>query len=357
MTPREPRHTPELIMLDVIDVPLMTRILRNVGIERFLRELTDYIAQDFARWEHFEKSARSASHSKYGVIELMPTNDGVTYACKYVNGHPGNPQHGMLTVTAFGVLADVASGYPLLISEMTLLTALRTAATSALAARHLARSNSRTMALIGTGAQAEFQALAFKSVNNVRRIRYFDTDAGAMRKFQRNLEGVEGLELIAARSIADCIIDADIITTATAAKARASILTPDLIRCGVHINGIGGDCPGKTEIHPAVVRSARVVVEFLPQSRVEGEIQVLGPDFDAIELWRIVKGETAGRRTSEEVTLFDSVGFAIEDFSALRYVRDLLRSHSIDARVPLLPHVADPKDLYSLIGGPERHAT
>lgn len=94
---------------------------------------------------------RLASQSRDGVIELMPTSDGEVYSFKYVNGHPGNATRGFQTVTGFGVLAKVDTGYPLMLAKMTLLTALRTAATSAMAARHLAPANARTMAMIGNG--------------------------------------------------------------------------------------------------------------------------------------------------------------------------------------------------------------
>src|SRR4029453_8699827 len=151
-------------------------------IERLARE----IEADYRRWSEFEKSARLASHSPGGVKGVMPTSDGRLYSFKYVNGHPKNTAAGLLTVTAFGVLADVDTGYPLLLSELTLTTALRTAAMSALAARWLARPASRTMALIGNGAQGEFQAIAFHHVLGVRELRLFDTDPLATAKLERN---------------------------------------------------------------------------------------------------------------------------------------------------------------------------
>ena len=119
------------------------------GLAACLGTLVSYLEQDFARWAEFDKSARVANHSKDGVIELMPISDAKRYAFKYVNGHPENTARGLYTVMAFGVLADVETGYPLLLSELTLATALRTAATSAMAARALARKDSRRMAQIG----------------------------------------------------------------------------------------------------------------------------------------------------------------------------------------------------------------
>ena len=170
---------PQLNVVPFVSVDNMMRLVLSVGVERFLVELAGYIEEDFRRWELFDKTPRVATHSLDGVIELMPTSDGTTYGFKYVNGHPKNTRTGRQTVTAFGVLADVGSGYPMLLTEMTLLTALRTAATSAMAARHLAPAGARTMAIIGNGAQAEFQALAFRALLGVDRLRLHDIDPAA----------------------------------------------------------------------------------------------------------------------------------------------------------------------------------
>lgn len=335
-------------MVILVDRKHLSELLRRVGIRAFLVELTEYIREDFARWPQFERIPRLASHSAQGVIELMPTADGRLYSFKFVNGHPGNPREGKLTVGAFGALADVATGYPLLVSEMTILTALRTAATSALAASLLARSDSRTHALIGTGAQAEFQALAFQAVLGVGRLRYFDIDGAAMSKLATNLAGSD-LVLEPCESVEEALRGADIVTTATASKSRQRVITPDLVRPGMHINGIGGDCPGKTEIDPEVLKSARVFVEFEPQTRIEGDIQVLDPQFSVTELWQVVAGHVPGRRSSEEITVFDSVGFAVEDFSTLRYVYDKVRETGIGGRFEAIPDLADPKNLYGCL--------
>lgn len=246
----------------------ITQLLDRKGLGPFIRQLCDYLRADFRRWEDFEKSARLASHSAQGVIELMPTSDGTLYAFKYVNGHPVNTEAGKLTVTAFGVLADVATGYPLMISEMTILTALRTAATSAMAAKALARSGSRRMALIGAGAQAEFQALAFEAELGITELVIFDPDRAAAEKTRRNLERVSTLQIRIAGSVEEAIEGTDIVTTATAAKRQQAVLEARHLRPGLHINAIGGDCPGKTEIAPDVLDAAKVFVEFPPQTRI-----------------------------------------------------------------------------------------
>ncbi|MEP7282739.1 MAG: ornithine cyclodeaminase [Rubrivivax sp.] len=340
-------------MVDYIGVSDIRQLVQRVGVGAFIERLAAELQTDYGRWADFEKTARLASHSRDGVIELMPTSDGRLYAFKYVNGHPKNTRDGLLTVTAFGVLADVASGYPLLLSELTLTTALRTAAMSALAARWLARPGSRTMALIGNGAQSEFQAIAFARLLGIEHLRLYDVDPAASAKLVRNLAALPDtarLRVQVCASTADAVAGADIVTTVTADKRNAVILTPEMVRPGMHLNAVGGDCPGKTELHADILRraDARIVVEYAPQSRVEGEIQQLAPEEALVtEFTQIVTGEVVGRRRADELTIFDSVGFALEDYTALRFLRRLLQEHpDLRRQIDLLPQVEDPKDLF-----------
>jgi len=335
-------------MTRLIDVPQMAALIRQVGVAPFMRELAQRIRADYLRWPEFEKSARLASHSPVGVIELMPVADAVRYAFKYVNGHPGNTVLGLPTVMAFGVLADVATGYPRLMSELTLTTAMRTAATSVVAAAALARQGARTMALIGNGAQSEFQAVAFHDMLGIEEVRLFDIDPAATAKLVRNLaHAAPALRVVVADSTAAAVRGADIVTTVTADKAYATILTPDMIEPGMHINAVGGDCPGKTEIHPDILRRARVIVEYEPQSRIEGDIQQLPADFPVVELWRVLSGDRPGRESARQITVFDSVGFALEDYSALCLVADLADQHGAGTELALIAAGGDPKDLYA----------
>jgi len=327
----------------------IARIVAAYGLPEVLRRMVAAIEADFRRWPEFDKTARVASHSAQGVIELMPIADAQQYSFKYVNGHPGNTASGLSTVMAFGVLADVATGKPELLSELTLTTAMRTAATSVMAAKLLARPGARTMALIGNGAQSEFQALAFHHLLGIRELRVFDTDPAATAKLLRHLRAVPGLQVTACGSTAEAVRGADIVTTVTADKRNATIITPEMVEPGMHINGVGGDCPGKTELHPGVLQAASVFVEYEPQSRVEGDLQQMPADFAVTELWRVLNGQAAGRRSADELTVFDSVGFALEDFSALRLMRDLARELGLGAPLSLIPSLADPKDLFSAL--------
>lgn len=342
-------HTPATLnLVPFVSVDHMMKLVLHLGVERVLADLAGYIADDFRRWPEFDKTPRIAAHSPDGVIELMPAADRRAYGFKYVNGHPKNTATGRQTVTAFGMLADVATGYPVLLTEMTILTALRTAAMSALAARHLAPEGATTMAIIGNGAQSEFQALAFRALLGIDRLRLWDTDPAATTKFRRNLDAA-GFTITACRSAEAAVEGAEIITTVTADKRRATILSDNMVGAGVHLNAVGGDCPGKTELAAGILTRADIFVEYAPQTRIEGEIQQLAPDHPVTEFWQVLTGDAPGRRAADAVTLFDSVGFAIEDFSALRYIRDRVAETPFAQDLDLLADPDDPRDLYGMV--------
>ena len=338
----------DLNIVPFVSVDNMMKLILHIGIETFLVELAGYVEEDFRRWEHFDKTARVAAHSTEGVIELMPASDETLYAFKYVNGHPKNTREGRQTVTAMGLLADVGTGYPTLLSEMTLLTALRTAATSAMAAKYLAPQDAQTMAIIGNGAQSEFQAMAFRALLGVNKLRLYDIDPAATRKCMGNLAKF-GFEMVACGSSAEAVQGVQIITTCTADKQYATILNDNMVGAGQHLNAIGGDCPGKTELHRDILLRSDIFVEYTPQTRIEGEIQQLAGDHPVQELWQVINGTAPGRRSASQITLFDSVGFAIEDFSALRYVRDNVRDTPYFEKLDMLADPDDPRDLFGMI--------
>ena len=337
-----------LAFVPFVSVENMMHLVNAIGVEPFIADLASYIEADFRRWPEFDKTPRVASHSQEGVIELMPTADAENYGFKYVNGHPKNMREGYQTVTAFGVLSSVSNGYPLLLSEMTLLTALRTAATSALVGRYLAPEGAEVMAMIGNGAQCEFQAMAFRALCGINRLRLYDVDRHATEKAARNLRA-QGFEIVECATAQAAVEGAQIITTCTADKQYATILSDNMVGAGVHINAIGGDCPGKTELHADILKRSEIFVEYPPQTRIEGEIQQLDPDHPVIELWQVMRGEVPGRRDAKQITLFDSVGFAIEDFSALRFVHERIKGTEFFEPLDMLADPDDPRDLFGML--------
>lgn len=334
--------------MKVLTVADIRELIHIVGLEKFFELIVTALEEDFVRWHQFNLSPRHATHYPHGVIELMPCSDNALYAFKYVNGHPANTRKGKLSVIAVGQLSEVDTGYPLMICEMTLLTAFRTAATGVLAARYLAREDAASLAIIGTGAQAEFQVLGFSRFFGLNRIRFYDCDSAAMEKFSRNLRQ-QSLTLIPCRSIVEAVSDTDIVITATAARKRQSLFELDDIAAGAHIHAMGGDCPGKTELPGNLLKQVKVVVEYKPQSLTEGEMQQASSDLVYAELWELVCKDKTGRENEQEITLFDSVGFALEDYSILRVVYELATSYRLGTELPLIPKLKDPKNLFGYL--------
>jgi ornithine cyclodeaminase len=204
------------------------------------------------------------------------------------------------------------------------------------------------MAIIGNGAQSEFQATAMQAIVGINEVRLYDIDPAATAKCAANLTGT-GLKVVSCTTAQEAIEGAQIITTCTADKAYATILSDNMVGAGVHINAIGGDCPGKTELAAAILHRATIFVEYPEQTRIEGEIQQLADDHPVTELWEVMTGQADGRTSQEQITLFDSVGFAIEDFSALRYVRDQIKETELFHPLDLLADPDDPRDLFGML--------
>jgi len=334
-----------MLILQLNDIK---KLFNKVGYKNFFLQLIDTLESDYKNWAEFDKKPRLANHFEFGVIELMPISNVHYYAFKYVNGHPKNPLKKKLTVMATGQLSLCATGEPLLYSEMTLLTALRTAATSAMVAKHLADKDASVLALIGTGAQSEFQYLAYSFIFNLKEVRYYDIDADAMQKFATNMAKFD-TKITACIDANDAIKGADLITTCTADKCQQTVLTKDMLDKPVFINALGGDCPGKTELDKALLESATIVVEYLPQTKIEGEIQQLDKNFNCPELHEIVKREVLLNVKKNGTIVYDSVGFALEDYAILRLVYRLAVQYQLGENIDIIPNLPDVKDLFSLL--------
>jgi len=332
----------------VLEIEDIKQLISKIGYREFFLELIKTLEEDYTNWESFDKCPRVANHVHGGVIELMPISNDELYSFKYVNGHPKNPAQNKMTVMATGQLSVTETGEPLMFSEMTLLTAFRTAANSALAAKNLAKKDSKVLALIGTGAQSEFQYLAFSQIFDLEEVRYFDTDPKAMEKFAKNMANYD-IKITPCKNSAEAVDGADMITTCTADKRYQTVLTKDMIKKDVFINGIGGDCPGKTEIEKELVESATIVVEFLEQARIEGEIQQLEKDFTCTEFYEVIRGEKKLNVATHGTILFDSIGFAIEDYSVLRLIYALAKKNNVGKEMNFIPELDDVKNLFSLL--------
>jgi ornithine cyclodeaminase len=338
--------------MKVITEEVLVKLIKIHGFENFLKDFMLVLKNDFSRWNEFNLIPRPAMHVRDGVLELMPICDKDIFAFKYVNCHPKNTANGMMTVVATGQLSRVDSGYPLLFSEMTLLTALRTAATTAIATDLLSRKDSQILGIIGTGAQSEFLTNALRLIRDIKEVRYFDIDSLAMDKFESNFKN-SNLKLVRCNNGKETVKGADVITTCTACRAHVDVLKNDWINAGVHINGIGGDSEGKTELEFGILSRGRIVVEYLDQCMTEGEIQ----RFDRqeakkhvhAELHELITGEKIGRESDEQITIYDSVGIALEDYSVLRFTYDLANRYGLGQELNFTPVLDNTKNLIAMV--------
>ncbi len=338
--------------MKIITEEILIELVKRHGLENYLKDLMEILRRDFSRFGEFNKIPRPSMQAPGGVLELMPICDDKYYTFKYVNCHPKNPENGLMTVVATGQLSRIDTGYPLMFSEMTLLTALRTAATTALATDLMARKDSHVLTIIGTGAQSEFLVKAISFIRKITEVRYFDIDSLAMDKFEKNLKN-SSFKLVRCTNNEEAVKGADIITTCTACKAHVDVLKNSWIVEGAHINALGGDTVGKTELELSILSRGRIVVEYFDQCIMEGEIQRFGKEEGRkkvyAELHELVTGAKSGRDNKNEITLYDSVGIALEDFSALRLTYKLANLYKLGQELNLTPILANPKDLISVL--------
>ena len=339
--------------MKIISVDAVRNLIHRHGFSLVMKDLIEVLRRDFSRWDQFTKMPRPAMHVPGGVLELMPVCDNeLYYSFKYVNCHPKNPERGKQTVVATGQLSRIDTGYPVMFSEMTLLTALRTAATTALLTDLMARSNARTVALIGTGAQSEFQIHALMLVRDITEVRYFDIDPAAMDKFEKNMSNVK-LKLTRCTSAEQALQGADIVTVCTACKEHVDVIMNDWVVSGMHINALGGDTIGKTELEKKILPRCKTVVEYFDQSFIEGEIQRFSEEeartLVHAEIHELVNGQKKGRESEDEITLYDSVGIGLEDYSVLRLVYELSEKYGIGEEIGMVPEMKDPKDVWGLL--------
>jgi len=258
--------------------------------------------------------------------------EGVPFACgvKWVNVHPKNRKRGLPTVMALILLNDPSSGFPLAVMDGTVITQMRTGAAGAIAARVLARRNSRTLGLIGCGTQAETQLSFLLKRFPLKQVFFWGPTEANRREFLHRMKTQKRL-LRPSPSIEEVARSSDILTTVT--PSRRPLVKAAWVRPGTHINAIGADAKGKEELDPILLKRSRVIVDHVAQSCHSGELNVpfskgliTKRDIDAT-LGEIVAGTKEGRRFPEEITVFDATGLAIQDVAvASRVYRKAIRS-------------------------------
>lgn len=252
-----------------------------------------------------------------GDFRAMPASVPGLAGIKWVNSHPGNPSLGLPAVMATILINDPRTGRPLGLLDGTWITQARTGAAAAVATKHLARPDSETVGMIGCGGQSATMLRAIASVMKIKKLYLADKDHDRAAALAAMFPGLDA-HLVDTRLAAA----ADVVCTLT--PSRSPIVMADWIQPGAHINAMGADAPGKEELDPELVKSARVFVDDWAQASHSGEINVPLKngviDKVAGSICEVLAGKIEGRKTIDEITIFDSTGLAIQDMAVSRMV-------------------------------------
>jgi alanine dehydrogenase len=260
---------------------------------------------------------------------------------KIASGFYDNYKLGLPPGIAIIILMDLKTSMPVAIMDGTYVTAYRTGAAGAVAAKVLARKDSEIIGVVGAGTQARMQILALQEVFSLKKVKVWDINTTERDRYVEEMSEELKIPIEPAEDIKNAVTETDIIVTVT--PSRKALVMKEWIQEGVHINAIGADGPGKQELDPFIVKRAdKVVVDSLNQCRIIGEIQhaladgLITEDDVYAEIGQILIGEKIGRETNEEITLFDATGLAAQDIAAANIVYKQAKEKGIGRVVSLL---------------------
>jgi len=258
---------------------------------------------------------------------------------KVVNVHPANPGGGLPTVMAVVILNSPKTGAPLALMGATHLTNMRTGAAGAVAAKYLARKNSRAVGLVGAGAQARTQLLGLSKIFAIEKVLVADVSLDRCRALEKDCRSFLDAEYDLSAEIKD-VCNSDILVTTT--PSRKPLVKDEWILDGTHINAIGADAKGKEELEPGLLHRSKVVVDDLAQASHSGEVNVpltkglFAPEGIYATIGEIVAGKVEGRVSDEDITIFDSTGLAIQDVATATKVHQKAVEKGIGTKLSFL---------------------
>ena len=334
----------------------MAELLRVVGRDRLMDLMMDALRARFREHDEDTVEVRTRDGFRYdkpalGLVEWMPTHEaGGPVVVKMVGYHPTNPvQRSLPSVIATSSMWDTESGHLVAIADATLLTALRTGAASGIATDLLARRGPVSVGVVGLGAQAVTQVHAISRVRPIERIIGIDTDPDVAETFSDRTAflGVP-VEVVGPERSATILGDVDVLCTCTSLDIGAEPVVADVpARPALHVNAVGADFPGKLELPRTLAERAWVVPDILAQCIVEGECQQVPTDRIGPSLSELVQQPDIAERRRDEITMFDSTGWAVEDDVALRLAVELAEAHGVGTDIELEHLPSDPYDPYS----------
>ena len=319
-------------------------VLGRADVEAVLepRALIDALARAFA--DHATGASQvppraSVPVTDDGVLLVMPAVAGLALGVKLVSFYAGNRARGVPTVHGTYVLMDGATGAPLAFMDAGYLTGLRTGATSAVAARYLARRDAKTLLCFGAGVQAGFQLLCLAAELPIERIEVIGRDPARARRFAETWTTKLGLPVDTTTDVGVALARADVVTCAT--TATTPLFDGRRLRPGVHIDAAGTFQPTARELDSETIRRARVVIDQPATIDNAGDIAIpiiegAIPRSHVIgTLADIASGKVAGRTRADEITVFKSEGFALEDLVAARLAYAQAKARGLGLEVEL----------------------
>lgn len=343
------------ILLSHLD---LIQIVRRVGLDALMDELIEKLERALVDFDPADLviPVRDGFHYDApapGLIEWMPLmKRGEVVLMKIVGYHPDSPDTQQLPtiLSTFG-LFDTVTGNLLAVADGTFMTALRTGAASAVASRLLARPTSTTLGIIGCGAQAVTQYHAISRCFDLRQVVFHDTDAAAMASLPSRIADLSAQDIeLRAASPTEIVALSDILCTATSIEAGSGPVFEDCpSRPWIHVNGVGSDVPGKTELPPALLKRSLVCPDFPAQARNEGECQQLSADEIGPELCEIARSPHEFAPWQQKSTVFDSTGWALEDHVVMQLVLDHAKRLALGTEVQMAGLGSDPRDPYEFL--------
>ncbi|MEU0254320.1 ornithine cyclodeaminase family protein [Streptomyces sp. NPDC006184] len=339
----------------IVDAPAVATVVSEVGLGRLydlaIERLTEVLTSSGpARAEMKTRDGFLLTTPTLGLLEWMPAvRHGATVSMKLVGYNPHNPVKNQLPTILSTLLAfDVESGHLRAIVDGTFATAIRTGAASALASRALARPDSSVLGLIGCGAQAVTQLHALARSFPLTEVLVCDTDIRAESSFAARARMPDGLVRVA--EPAEVEERADILCTATSvAPDQGPVLQGTSLRPWVHINAVGSDMPGKTELPLELLRDAVVVPDHREQAMAEGECQRLRPEEIGPSLTELLTDPARQAELRDRRTVYDSTGLALQDLVMVELLEELAREAGAGHRLVIEATAHDPQDPYSFL--------
>ncbi len=332
-------------------------IILHYGINHVMDELikelyTAIKAYDSKSISIPARSGFNYEHPQTGLIEWMPVyQHGGQIVIKVVGYHPHNPiLKNLPTIISTISSYDSATGHLEVIMDGVLTTALRTAAASAVATKAMAHPESAVLGLIGCGAQSITQLHGIARLFPIKKVLIYDIDESILNSFENRISSLDLNLTIVKSTIAEIVSSSDILCTATSIEVDEGPLFSNIeSKKHIHINAVGSDFPGKTELPLELLKKSFVCVDFLEQALIEGECQQLSSEDVGANLTDLLKDEDQSQHIKEQCTVFDSTGWALEDQVVLNLFMKYAQNLGLGQKIAIENISGDAKGPYNFL--------